>query len=51
MLPLSMGIDTNSGTLDWSEHYLVNPWGEDGLVDLDDWPKLRAYFESREASH
>lgn len=45
LLPLAMGADTTSGELRWSGHYLVNPWQDDGLVDLDEYPRLRAYFE------
>lgn len=46
LLPLSMVGDITSGWLSWSGHYLVNPWTEDGqLVDLDVFPRLRAYFE------
>lgn len=44
LLPLSMAGDTNSGTLAWSGHYLINPWEEDHLVELDDWPLLMAYL-------
>lgn len=44
MLPLSMAFDTNSGQLAWSGHYLVNPWTDEGLVDLADWPRLRSHF-------
>ncbi len=29
----------------WSGHYLVDPWDQDGLVNLEKFPKLRAYFE------
>ncbi len=47
LLPLSMGRDTNSGEFVWSGHYLVNPWGPDGkLIDLNEFPKTAAYFES-----
>lgn len=48
LLPMAMAPDTMSGTLTWSGHYLVDPWASDdsGLVDLDDYPKLRAYYES-----
>jgi adenine-specific DNA-methyltransferase len=47
LLPLAMPADTMSGWLDWSGHYLVNPWRSDGngLVKLDDFPKLRRYYE------
>ena len=33
------GIYTPTGSM------LVNPWDEDGLVDLDEWPLFRAYLE------
>ncbi len=43
--PLAMVRDTTSGHYEWSGHYLVNPWGLDrGLVDLDQFPKMRDYF-------
>jgi hypothetical protein len=48
LMPLAMVSDTSQGYLDWSGNYLVSPWKADGsgLVDLDDFPKLRHYFES-----
>ncbi|GAA1848986.1 Eco57I restriction-modification methylase domain-containing protein [Actinomadura bangladeshensis] len=49
MLPLAMSADVKSGTYDWTGHYLVNPWDEDGLVDLDEWPRLSEYL-SRNAN-
>lgn len=46
LLPLAMVRDTTTGTLDWSGHFLVNPWDENGkLVELAQYPRLRAYFE------
>lgn len=45
LLPLSMVRDTVSGTVSWSGHYLVNPWDAGGVVDLDTYPRLRAYFD------
>lgn len=45
LLKLAVAKDLAGGTLHWSGHYLVNPWGENGLVDLIDYPKLRAYYE------
>jgi adenine-specific DNA-methyltransferase len=46
LLPLSMVKDTASGALSWSGHYLVNPWDASGhLVDLQSYPRLRAYFD------
>ncbi len=50
LLPMAMAKDTFSGALEWSGHYLVNPWKADGsLVDLDRYPRLRRYFEEHEA--
>lgn len=46
LLPMAMANNLNSGTMLWSGHYLVNPWGERGPVNLDDYPKLRAYYEA-----
>jgi adenine-specific DNA-methyltransferase len=51
LLPLAMAQDTKSGSVGWSGHYLVNPWGPDGnLVDLSDHPKLAAYFEAHSSA-
>lgn len=48
LLPLAMASDTVSGALSWSGHYLVNPWATDGtgLVRLDDYPRLKRYFDA-----
>lgn len=49
LLPLAMAADTREGIVKWSGHYLVNPWTPQGdLVQLENYPRLRAYFESRE---
>ena len=45
LLPLLLARDTSSGRAEWSGHYLVNPWNGEGLVDLADYPRLRAYLE------
>jgi len=45
LLPLIGSKDIASGKPDWSERYLVNPWKGGALVDLEDYPKLAAYFE------
>lgn len=50
LLPLSMVRDTVSGIVSWSGHYLVNPWDAGRMVDLDAYPRLRAYFEAHAAS-
>lgn len=44
LLPLALAKDVRSGAMRWSGHYLVNPWDELGLVDLEAFPKLAAYF-------
>jgi hypothetical protein len=49
LLPLALAKDTITGRLEWSRHYLVNPWEPDGsLVDLDRYPRLRHYFQENE---
>ena len=45
LLPLVMAKDLASGRVAWSGTYLVNPWDDEGLVDIDEWPLLRAYLE------
>lgn len=47
LLPLAMTADTRQGTLQWSGHYLVDPWARNGgLVSLDAYPRLRAYLNN-----
>ncbi len=50
LLKLAMAKDIGSGTMEWSGHYLVDPWNSDGLVTLDRYPRLRAYFEKHGAA-
>ncbi len=51
LLPLTMARDTDTGTLRWSGHYLVDPWDGDtgALVSLDDHPRLRDYLDANAA--
>lgn len=49
LLPLAMASDTKTGTLQWSGHYLINPWGPHGLIDLSSYPRMRAYLEAHRA--
>jgi len=44
LLPFALPRDIASGEVQWSGRHLVNPWGPDGLVELEDWPRLAAYF-------
>jgi hypothetical protein len=45
LLPLAMAKDARGDAFAWSGHYLVNPWADHGLADLNAFPRLRAYFE------
>ncbi|MEK7760316.1 MAG: TaqI-like C-terminal specificity domain-containing protein, partial [Nitrospirota bacterium] len=45
LLKLALAKDLADGTVRWSGHYLVNPWNNDGLVNLKTYPKLQAYYE------
>jgi len=50
LLKLAMAKDISSGTMTWSGHYLVDPWNSDGLVTLDRFPRMQAYFEKHGAA-
>jgi len=50
LLKLALAADIGEGTMKWSGHYLVDPWNSDGLVNLDKFPRLRAYFEQHGAA-
>ena len=45
LLKLALVRDIFDGKMEWSGHYLVDPWNSDGLVTLEKFPKLRAHFE------
>jgi adenine-specific DNA-methyltransferase len=45
LLKLALVRDIFDGKMHWSGHYLVDPWNSDGLVNLEKFPRLRAYFE------
>jgi adenine-specific DNA-methyltransferase len=45
LLKLAIAKDLADGTMKWSGHYLVDPWNCDGLVELNRYPRMRAYFE------
>jgi hypothetical protein len=45
LLPLVMSHHIEDGSLNWESTFLVNPWGDDGLVDLDNFPLLREYVQ------
>ena len=49
LLPLAMAADLKDGRVEWSGHYLVNPWNKDGLVDLGAYPHFAAYLQPHRA--
>jgi len=44
-VPLAMAYDLENGRVNWSGHYLANPWNESGLVDLAEYPALEAHLD------
>jgi hypothetical protein len=46
LLPLAIADDLRTGVMEWSGHYLVNPWDRDGLVDLGHYPLLGRYLSA-----
>jgi adenine-specific DNA-methyltransferase len=44
LLKLALVQDIAGGHLEWSGHYLVDPWNSEGLVNLDKYPRMRTYF-------
>ena len=46
LLPMLIAHDISLGTPDWSGRFLVNPWEDSQLVDLDDYPGLACYLRS-----
>ncbi len=47
-LPLAMTRDIDSGEVKWRGLGVVNPFTDGGgLVDLNDYPRLKSYFEQR----
>lgn len=45
LIKLALAKDVRSGTMEWSGHYLIDPWNSEGPVCLEDYPRLQAYFE------
>ncbi|WP_201317515.1 Eco57I restriction-modification methylase domain-containing protein [Paenibacillus sp. EPM92] len=45
LLPTVTKDDITKGYIAWGGHYVINPYNDDGsLVDLEKFPKLKAYF-------
>ena len=50
-VPLAMGRDLATGHVEWGGYGVVNPFTDEGpLVNLDDYPLLKAYFERHRAA-
>jgi hypothetical protein len=45
ILPLALASDLWKGKVVWSGHCLANPWDENGLVNLIDYPRLVEYLQ------
>ena len=45
-----MAKDTTGGIAAWSGTYLVNPWHDGRLVDLQNYPLMRSYLDEHEAA-
>ncbi len=50
LLKLAIADDIWGGKLEWSGHYLIDPWNSNGLVDLEEYPRLKAYFDKHRAA-
>ncbi len=50
LLKLVLAKDIRDGKVSWSGHYLIDPWNDHGLVKLDTYPKLKAYFEKHSSA-
>ena len=48
LLPMLLAKDTADGSAHWSGTYLVNPWVDGRLVDLDEYPRLRSHLRRNE---
>jgi len=49
LLPLVTTADISSGRIIWSGKHVINPFNSDGeLINLDDFPRLKIYFQQHE---
>lgn len=46
LLPLLTASDIAGGQADWGGRYLVNPWEDGQLIDLEEFPGLAGYLEA-----
>lgn len=50
LLPLLTSADIASGAVEWSGTYLVDPWHQGALVDLESRPRLAEYLHRHESA-
>ena len=48
-LPLALASDLVNGIVVWSGHYLANPWNEDGLINLAEYPRFETHLKPHAA--
>ena len=46
LIPIVTTKDLTSDSISWRKHYLINPYENDTLCHLDNYPKLKKYFEA-----
>lgn len=47
-LPVLTASEISSGKIKWNEKYIINTYGDDGVVPIDDFPMLSAYLHQYE---
>lgn len=49
LLKIVTAREVSTGVIEWSGRWLVNPWQDDALVDINQYPGLRHYLITHEA--
>lgn len=47
LLRIITARELSTGTIVWKGRWLINPWDENDLVDLDAYPRLKRYLKAR----
>jgi len=48
LLPVVTANELKGGSISWREKYLINTYDENGVINLDDYPKLSVYLHSHQ---
>ena len=48
LLPVVTANELKGGSIAWREKYLINTYDENGVINLDDYPKLSGYLHSHQ---